>query len=123
MQLSSQVQGGIMVCEFSWLTSLPFSFPKCLKARSQQLSSDTVAYRECWAPRCLPSASACSPRVAAPLLLIPATTTTTQVREIWPISLYLVLAHSELVPSPFGNHVLDPFSVQVSYLKFIACQR
>lgn len=51
------------------------------------------------------------------------TTIITQLREIWFISLYLVLVHLELVPSPSGNHVINRFSVQVSYLTFIACQR
>lgn len=60
-----------------------------------------------------------NPRTGAALsFLTPPPPPAPQLQEIWSTPLYLVLVHLELVPSPFGNHVINPFSVLVSYFFF-----
>ena len=112
-----QTLGGIMVCKFSWLQSRPSPFLSGRKAHSQQLSLDARLKGTWTSTLSAFSFQRCNPRMGAACLFWtppphrPAPRDA--VRTTAPGACAL-----ELVPSPFGNHVISPFSVLVSYFFF-----
>ena len=97
--------GIIMVYRFTWLKSLPSPCP-----RGRKLTLCTVRGGS-WTPA-LAAFSVATPGRAPPRLLpLPAPSS----KSVH--TLYLVLVHWELVPSPFGNHVFNPlFCFSVLFL-------
>lgn len=98
--------GIIMVYKFTWLKSLPSPCP-C----GRKLILCTVLGGS-WTPA-LAAFSIITPGWAPPRLLFPLPAPSSKSVH----TLYLVLVHWELVPSPFGNHVFNPlFCFSVLFL-------
>lgn len=109
-----------MVCRFCWLESHPSPFLSGRKAHSQQLSSDTRLKRTWTSTLSAFSFQHCDRRTGAALSFLDPPHPTVQLQELRSTAHTTVpgACALELVPSPFGNHVINPFSVLVSYFFF-----
>ena len=110
--------GIIMVYKFSWLQSLPSPFPRGRKLIRSNCPWTLSLRGNVDSTLRAVNFQIVTPGWASPCLFLTPHLNPAQLQEIWSIPLYLVLVHLELVPSPFGNHVFNPFSVSVSYFFF-----